>query len=47
METINCIVCGESKSTPYIEISDRLFQNLELSVFGKINEKSMKINENQ
>ena len=30
METINCIVCGESKSTPYIEVSDRLSQNLEL-----------------
>ena len=30
METINCIVCGGSKTTPYIEVSDRLSQNLEL-----------------
>ena len=30
METINCIVCGGSKATPYIEVSDRLSQNLEL-----------------
>ena len=30
METINCIVCGENKTTPYIEVSDRLSKNPEL-----------------
>ena len=30
METINCIVCGKNKTTPYIKVSDRLSQYPEL-----------------
>ena len=29
MESIGCIVCGNSKTTPYIEVLDRLSQNSE------------------
>ncbi len=29
MESIGCIVCGNRKTTPYIEVLDRLSQNSE------------------
>ena len=37
MESINCIVCGNTKTTPYIQVLDRLSQNSEIFQLVKCN----------